>query len=127
MSFLFTVFLCLCPPPLLIVLCMCVCAKMIQLCPTLWTAACQAPLSMGFSRQKYWNGLPCPPPGDLPNSKTEPESLMPPALAGRFFTTSTTSETPYSYDHILILENAHIYLFFLCLSIDVLQTFNCVI
>ena len=34
---------------------------------TLWTIARQAPLSMGFSRQEYWNGLPCPPPGDLPN------------------------------------------------------------
>ena len=32
-----------------------------------WTAACQAPLSMGFSRQEYWSGLPCPSPGDLPN------------------------------------------------------------
>ena len=34
---------------------------------TLWTVACQAPLSMGFSRQKYWSGLPFPPPGDLPD------------------------------------------------------------
>ena len=38
----------------------------------LWTAAHQAPLSMGFSRQKYWSGLPCCPPGDLPNPGTEP-------------------------------------------------------
>ena len=57
---------------------------------TLWTAAHQAPLSMGFSRQEYWSGLPCPPPGDLPNPGIEPVSLMSPALAGRFFTTSTT-------------------------------------
>ena len=41
---------------------------------TLWTAAHQAPLSMGFSRQEYWSGLPCPPPGDLSNSGIEPVS-----------------------------------------------------
>ena len=51
-----------------------------------WTVACQAPLSMGFSRQEYWSTLPCPPPGDLLDSGMEPESLMSPALAARFFT-----------------------------------------
>ena len=40
--------------------------SLVQLCETLWTAAHQAPLSIGFSRQEYWSGLPCPPPGDLP-------------------------------------------------------------
>ena len=59
---------------------------------TLWTVAHQAPLSMGFSRQEYWNGLPCPPPVDLPNPGIEPESLLSPALAGGFFTTSATWE-----------------------------------
>ena len=59
---------------------------------TLWTVACQTPLSMGFSRQEYWSGLPCLPPGDLPNPGIEPMSLISPALAGRFFTTSTTWE-----------------------------------
>ena len=62
----------------------------VRLFATLWTVAHQAPLSMGFSRQEYWSGLPCPPPGDLPNPGIEPSSLMSPALAGRFFTTSTT-------------------------------------
>ena len=57
-----------------------------------WTVACQAPLSMEFSSQEYWSGLPCPSPGDLPNSGIELASLMSPALAGRFFTTSTTWE-----------------------------------
>ena len=52
----------------------------------------QAPLSMGFSRQEYWNGLPRPLPGDLPNPGIEPESLMPPVLAGGFFTTGATWE-----------------------------------
>ena len=60
---------------------------------TLWTVACQAPLSMGFSRQEYWSQLPCP-PGDLPDPGIETASLMSPALAGRFFTTSATWEAP---------------------------------
>ena len=41
---------------------------------TLWTAACQAPLSMGFPRQEYWGGLPFPSPGDLPHPGIEPWS-----------------------------------------------------
>ena len=53
---------------------------------------CQAPLSMGFSWQEYWSGLPCPPPGDLPDSGIEPKSLTSPALASGFFTTSATWE-----------------------------------
>ena len=61
---------------------------------TPWTVACKAPLSMGFSRQEYWRGLPCPPPGDLPNPGIEPVSLTSPALAGRFFTTRATWEAP---------------------------------
>ena len=54
-----------------------------RLYATLWTVACQAPLSMGFSRQEYWSGLPFPPSGDLPDPETEPVS---PALTGIFFT-----------------------------------------
>ena len=50
----------------------------------LWTIVHQSPLPMGFSRQKYWNGLPCPLPGDLPHPGIKPESLMSPALAGGF-------------------------------------------
>ena len=59
----------------------------VQLFATLWTVACQAPLSMGFSRQEYWSELPSPPPGDLLNPGIEPMSLASPVLAGRFFTT----------------------------------------
>ena len=55
---------------------------------TLWTIAPETPLSMGFSRQECWSGLPCPPPGDLPDPGNEPVSLRSPALAGGFFTTS---------------------------------------
>ena len=61
---------------------------------TPWTVAHQAPLSMGFSRQEYWSGLPHPPPGDLPGPGIEPRdqtlSLISPALAGRLFTTRAT-------------------------------------
>ena len=53
---------------------------------TLWTVAHQALLSMEFSRQEYWSGLPCPPPGDLPIPGIEAASLMSSTLAGRFFT-----------------------------------------
>ena len=59
---------------------------------TLWFAACQAPLSLEFSRQEYWSRLPCPPPGDLPNPEIETKSLTSPALAGRLFTTCATWE-----------------------------------
>ena len=51
-------------------------------------------LSMGFSRQESWSGLPCSPPGDLPDPGIQPTSLMSPALADRFFTPSATWEVP---------------------------------
>ena len=57
---------------------------------TPWAAACQAPLSMGFSKQEYWSELPFPSPGDLPNPGIEPASLTSLALAGGFSTTSAT-------------------------------------
>ena len=57
---------------------------------TPWTVACQARLSKEFSRQEYWGVFPCPPPGDLPPPGIRPESLMSPALADGFFTTSST-------------------------------------
>ena len=58
-----------------------------------WNVAHHAPLSMGFSRQEYWSGLPCPPPGDVPDPGIKPVSLMSPALADRFFTTRASRET----------------------------------
>ena len=75
-------------------------AKLLLFClfATLWTIAHQAPLSMGFSRLLpgeflpvflYCSGLPCPPPGDLPDLGIKPMSLMSPSLAGRFFITAT--------------------------------------
>ena len=59
---------------------------------TPWTVAHQPPVSMGFSRQEYWSGLPQPPLEDFPNSGIEPMSFLSPALARGFFTTSTTWE-----------------------------------
>ena len=48
----------------------------VRLCATLWTVARQAPLFVGFSRQEYWSGLPCPPPGDLLDPEMEPVLFM---------------------------------------------------
>ena len=59
---------------------------------TPWTITCQAPLFLGFSRQEYQSGLPCPPPGNLSHPGTEPAS---PALAGRFFTTELPGKPAY--------------------------------
>ena len=63
----------------------------VQLFAILWTAAHQAPLSVEFSWQEHWSGLPCLPPGDLPNPGIKPMSLTSPVLAGGLFTTSDTS------------------------------------
>ena len=87
-SFLFLIrgetLFCVCPLlPLLLSL-----FSRVRLCETLWTAAHQAPLSIGFSRQEYWSGLPCPPPGDLPNQGSNPGLLH----AGRFFTNWASRE-----------------------------------
>ena len=75
------------------VLCVCVCVSCfshVWLFVTPWTIPCQTPRSMGFSRQEYWSGLPCPPPGDLPDSGTELAYLISFALLAWFLTTSTT-------------------------------------
>ena len=66
-------------------------------CPTLatpWTVACQSPLSMGFSRQEYWNGLPFPSPGDLPNLEIEPTC---PALQADSLTTEPPGKPRYAF------------------------------
>ena len=71
------------------------CVKSLQLCPTVCDPidlGRQSPLSTGFWRQEYWSGLPCLPPGDLPDPGIEPVS---PALAGRSFIISATWEAPW--------------------------------
>ena len=79
------------------------CAKSLQYCPILCDppglpVACQAPLSVEFSRQEYLSGLPCPSPGDLPNPGIEPWVLRSSALTGRFFTSGTwDAHTKYNY------------------------------
>ena len=89
---------------------MCMRAKLLHSCltlATLWNVAHYAPLSMGFSRQKNWSGLPCPPPGDLLNLGIKPMSLTSPALAGGFFTTSTTWEALSSVNIYIRTRNSH--------------------
>ena len=71
--------------------CLCVFSR-VQLFVALWTVAHQDPLSVGFSRQEYWSGLPFPTPGDLPSLGIEHASLASSALAGRCFTTSATQD-----------------------------------
>ena len=73
---------------------LCMCVKLLQLCPILCDCRdCSPPgsLSMGFSRQEYWNELLCPPPVDLPHPEIEPASLISLTSAGGFFTTSAQS------------------------------------
>ena len=77
----------------------------VQLFATLWTVACQASRSMGFSRQEYWNGLLFSLPGDLPDSGIKPTSITSPAFADGFFSTSITWESfvsVFGYEWCLI-------------------------
>ena len=84
----------------------CAHAKCLQLCMTfcdsMWVTVCNSPHSsvhgIGFPRQKYWSGLPFPPPGDLPNPGIKPTSLKSPAMTSRFFTSRVTWEA-YPTDH----------------------------
>ena len=77
------------------------CFSYVQFFATLWTVAHQAPLFMGFSRKEYWNGLPCPPSGDLSYSVIKPVPLLSPALAGGFFTISAMGIPYNSIDRII--------------------------
>ena len=72
----------------------------IQFFATPWTEAHRAPLSVGFSRQEYWNGMLFPPPGDLPDPGIEPMSLTSSALAGGSFSTSATWEAQVGDDYM---------------------------
>ena len=72
-------------------MCMCACVlSNVQLFATPWNVAHQASLSVEFSRQEYWRGLPFPTPGNLPNPRIKPTSLTSPELAGGFFTTGAS-------------------------------------
>ena len=89
---------------ILLRVCLLSCFRRVWLFVTLCTIARQTRLSMGFSRQGYWSGLPCPPPGDLPNLGIKPASLTSPALAGKFFTTGTTWEAHILLHHQTTLQ-----------------------
>ena len=83
----------------------------VQLFAILWTIAHQAPLSMEFSRQEYWSRLPFPSPGDLPDPGIEHTSLVPPALAGGFFTHCTTWEAlcdKFTFNDIITLWSTNV-------------------
>ena len=109
-----------CPSPLNnIIIVVCVCAQSlshVQLFGPPWTPTHQTPLSMEFSRQEYWNGLPFPTPGDLPDPGMKPLSLMSPALASGFFITAPpgkpqyhdyfTSFTPYNNLTLYCISNS---------------------
>ena len=74
----------------------------VRLFVTPWMVVHQAPLSLGFSQQEYWSGLPFYPPGDLLDAGIEPWSFMSPVLAGGFFTTSTTWEVGGDINSLVI-------------------------
>ena len=74
----------------------------VQLFVTPWTVAHQDPVSVEFSRQKYWSGFPFPTIGVLSNPEIEPAFLVSPALAGEFFTTKATWEVHFGVDSCLI-------------------------
>ena len=75
----------------------------VRLFVTPWTVSRQAPLSMGFSRQEYWSGLPLSPPGDLSDPGIKPTSASP-ALAGRFFTTASPGKP------VIVLNATELYI-----------------
>ena len=93
---------------------MCMCPQSLShvwLFVTSWTAAQEAPLSMEFSRQEHWSGLPFTTPGDLPNPGIQPTTSASPVLAGGFFTTEpqTTREAPkmwgiYTMEYCSVLK-----------------------
>ena len=93
----------------------CLCAWSLSCVPlfaTLWIVAHQASLSVGFSRQEYWkhwSGLPCPTPGDLPDSGIEPKCPVSPALAGTFFTTVPSGKS-HIYVYIHYIYTLYIYI-----------------
>ena len=94
-------------------MCVCVCVlSHVCLFAAPWAIGHQAPLSTGFPRQEYWSGLPFHTPEDLLNSGIEPTSLMSPALAGRFFTTSATCEAYINiYVYIFTYTNMYLYIY----------------
>ena len=99
----------------------------ILLFATPWTVTYQAPPSMGFSRQEYWRGLPCPPPGDLPHPGIEPTSPVDNALPSRFFITSATfSSNTFSIptNHCLVNICSLFYIFIYSVNFPELSSYG---
>ena len=84
----------------------------IQLFATPWTVVYQAPLSMEFSKQEYWSGLPCSAPGHRPDPGPEPVSLASPTLAGGFFTTATPGKLTLDF-YLFVIKKICLCLVFL--------------
>ena len=103
----------------LVCACACVlcCFSYVWLFVTLWTVSRLTHLSMGFSRQECWSELLCPPSGDLPDPGIEPASLISPALASRFFTTSVAWEVlpfTYLYSYAFLLWTCQLFFYLGC-------------
>ena len=103
-------------------LCICMLSCFSHIFVTLWTVALQAPLSMWFSRQAYWSGLPYPLLGALPHFGIEFTSLMSPALAGRIFTISTTWKAHQQYSSVTFFLHILINIFYFNLLIAAIVT-----
>ena len=78
--------------------------SLVQLSATPWTVARQAPLSMGFFRQQYWSGLPCPPPGDLPDPGIKPVSPGAPSLQADSLPLSHRGSPTYCYVNYISIK-----------------------
>ena len=91
---------------------MCACSVVLD-SATPWTVACQAPLSMGFSRQENWNGLPFPSPGDLPHSGIKPVFPASPAMQAHSFTTGPLGKSILIGLFIFLCSSCNSYLYIL--------------
>ena len=87
--------------------CVLSCFNCDQLSATLWTVARQAPLSMGFSWQEYWSGLPCPPPGDLPHPGIKPRS---PALQADSLPSEPPGKSHNAPTHLIVERKYNSYI-----------------
>ena len=85
--------------------CVLSCLHRVWLFATPWTVACQVPLFIGFSRQEYWSGLPCAPPGDLPNPGIKPASPVSPALQVEFFSTEPPGNNYHYWNRLSSLTS----------------------
>ena len=103
--------------------CMHACSVVSSLFVTLWIVACQAPLSMGFPRQKYWSGLPFSPPGDLTNPGIKPSSSTSPLVTG-FCTTEPPGKPTIKYNSSINFVSSFLLFFFFFFLLLLLKSFK---